>query len=96
MIYKIERVLGLVLAFILLPVAFLILGQLGTGVSSYWYGINNPNNTAYNYTTGAVNSNGTINASAPGLMEQIVIPIITAMSVFIVVILSGLRFIKRI
>jgi hypothetical protein len=76
----VDKGIAIILVFILLPVALLVLGQLGTGAGSFWYGINNPNVTG---ASGAVN-----------LLETTVIPIMVAVALFVVVLLGALKIVK--
>ena len=54
----------------------LVLGELGTGEGSFWFGINNPNTTGFNGTD-AVGSA----ASGPVTIQTIVLPILIALAV---------------
>jgi ABC-type sulfate transport system permease subunit len=76
----INKGISIVLALIFLPVALLVFGQLGTGTSSFWYGINNPN------TTGAT--------GATSLLQATVLPIMIAISVAVVVLLGAMKIVK--
>lgn len=76
----VNKGLGIILALIFLPVALLVFGQLGTGTNSFWYGINNPNQTG---ATGAV-----------ALLQGTVLPIMVAISVAVVVLLGSMKIVK--
>ena len=76
----INKGIGIVLTLIFLAVALLVVGQLGMGTGSFWYGINNPN------TTGA--------STAVTLLETVVLPIMAAIAVVVVVLMGALKVVK--
>ena len=89
----INKGIGLVLSLIFLSVGLLVIGQMGTGVSGFWFGINNQNASGANCYAAGCFANGT----TPGgvsLLETVVFPIMAAMGVIVVVLLSALKAAK--
>lgn len=76
----INKGIGSVLVVIFLAIALLVLGNLGSGPGSFWYGINNPNTTG---ATGAVST-----------MQTTVLPIIAVVAVFLALIFAALSMSK--
>ena len=89
----INKGIAIVLVLIFAPVALLVLGQLGSGTSSFWYGINNPNITKYNVTAGAALHNDNVSGGV-SILETVVVPIMVALGVTVVVLLGFLRYVK--
>lgn len=68
------------LAVVFIAVALLVFGQLGTGAGSFWYGLNNPNTSAQNLSSGGPVGSVTVN-SAITVIQATALPILVAVGV---------------
>lgn len=85
-----KKGVGVLLFVTFLAIALLTFGNLGSGVGSFWYGLNNPNQTQYNTTAGATFSTGSI-GGGPSVMETVVLPLIAVVASIIIL----LSFVKK-
>ena len=81
---EISKSLSFIILLILIPIALLVFGSLAQGSGSFWYGINNPNTTDFNESSGS--AQGTLTGGAITL-ETIVLPL--GIVVFLIIVFLG-------
>jgi len=86
----ITKGLGISLAVVFIVVALLIFGQMSTGSGSFWYGLNNPNTSALNISTGQALGQGTISTPV-SLIEATALPILLSIGIAAGMVLAVLK-----
>lgn len=82
--------LGIALAISFVVVALLIYGNLSTGAGAWTYGVNNPNTSLLNTSSGAALGQGTVN-SAVVTIQSTAMPILLMLGVVAALVLGVLK-----